>query len=82
MKTQIVILFEPKDFDSSSDFLADTLMQFTAFLKKNYIELYYQTTFPNFTVSWSCPVEASEKKQPQKIVMPVENEDGEILLNL
>ena len=80
MKTQIVIMFEPKEFETASDFLADTLMQVTAFLKKNYIELYYQMSFPNFTASWACPVEAADKKRPQHVVMPVETEEGDLLL--
>ena len=82
MKTEIVIPFDPKDFDTASDMLASLYTQFSAYLEKRYIDLYYQTTFPfdGLSVKFTMPVEAPAKKQPQKVVMPVENEDGETLL--
>lgn len=83
MKTQIIITFDRTQFETGSDFLSEMLMQFTAFMKNRYLELYYQMPLPyeGMAITWNCPVEAPAKKQPQKVVMPVENEDGETLLS-
>lgn len=82
MKTQIVIMFDRKQFDSASDFLGELLIQFTMFAKKRYVELYYQMPLPfeEMVSSWSCPVEAPVKQSQGRVVMPVEREDGEMLL--
>lgn len=82
MKTQIIISFEPKAFETASDLMGELLLQFTAFVKKRYIDLFYQMTLPcvGMVASWSCPVEAPAKEQPQNVIMPVEMEDGDLLL--
>lgn len=81
MKTQIVITFDRKQFETASDFLTELLIQFAMFAKKRYVELYYQMPLPfeEMVASWSCPVEAPAKKPQGRVVMPVETEDGETL---
>lgn len=82
MKTEIIISIDPKDFETASDLLSSLLMQFSAFIGKRYCELYYQTTLPydGLSLKWTMPVETPAKKESQNVVMPVETEDGDLLL--
>ena len=82
MKTQIIITFDRTQFDSASDFLGELLIQFTTFSKKRYLELFYQMPLPydGMSMMWDCPVEAPAKQPQGRVVMPVETEEGEMLL--
>ena len=82
MKTQIIITFDRTEFETVADFLSEMLIQFTAFMKRRYLELFYQMPLPydGMSMMWDCPVEAPAKQPQGRVVMPVETEEGEMLL--
>ena len=86
MKTELILSFEPKAFDTASDMMVGLLVQFSKFLGERYLDLYYQTTFAfdGFSVHVNVPVVAPAQKKPAKAAaMPKEHDDDsdELLFN-
>lgn len=82
MQTEIVLKFDPKDYDCVSEFTMALMVGFSQYMQKNGFDIFYQMplTYSSMKVTWGCSVEAPIKPPQKKTVMPVETEDGDLLL--